>query len=141
MLEKFRKYAGVAPLVAAASLPLQTEAANTTPVRSESLPSTVTLSKELHVMEALATRLGQLFTEEFKNELEERECDTIEVIFAKEAHGGVVYLNFGSKEQQEGREVFVIKHTTSVSVDPQMLLNKYAVEALVRGVVDKEFSE
>lgn len=141
MLEKFRKYVGTAPLVAAASLPLSTEAANAPGVTDGSLSPIATLNKELLAPEAVVGSLSRLFTEEFKSALEERECDTIQVIFSKEVDGGVVYINFGSKEQQDGREVFVIKHSTSVDVDSQVLLNKYAVEALLRGVIDKEFSE
>ncbi len=90
-----------------------------------------------------ATALDAVINEKFKQKILETGIERIQVLIGKEdgEEKGVFQVNFGNFVSDNGREIFDIIHTVTVDVDGATLLNKYASEELLSGVVAQELEE
>lgn len=88
------------------------------------------------------TSLENLLNEKFKEKLLASGFDKIQIILSKEIgqEKGFFQINFGTIIIQDGASFFDISKTLSVSVDGFILLNKYAAEELLSGIIAKELS-
>lgn len=103
----------------------------------EELVAHVTAEKKL---EDMSLSLGEALTSEFQEELEAKDCNKIQVILTKQEKEVLVSVHFGFLGENNKEEVFTIEHSISLTVDTSVASNRYAILALLKAVIGKEFS-
>lgn len=140
MFEKIKQAIGIGSAVAVATM---TPGISEGKIRGESdyvQENTVAQSIDSALYTERAMALDDVINEKFRQKILEIGIERIQVLIGKETgeDRGSFQINFGNFVSEDGREVFDVVHTLVIEVDGMILLNKYASEELLSGVIAKE---